>query len=203
MLVVGRVVDSRRQQRDSRRLHVRGQRAQRTQKFAWVLIDWTHSVAAEYARPGAADRLPAGQHVGHPGRHARVVFENHEAVPGADDVRSADRDIGVEGNVDPFHFRPVVGAPAHQILRDHAVAHDQPPAVDIGQEEVQSLNALNETPLDAFPFAGRYQPGHAIYREDALNGFVVAVDGEGDPLVQQRPVDPLLQAAEFVGGKFR
>ena len=122
---------------------------------------------------------------------------------GTNDVGAADRDVGIERHLHAFHFRPVVGAAAYEILRDHAVADDAALAVYIRQKQVQRLNALNQTALDVFPVAREHQPRDAVDREDPFDGLVVAVDGEGDPLVQQGAVDPLLQAAEFIGGQLR
>ena len=60
-----------------------------------------------------------------------------------------------------------------------------PLAVDIGQKEIQRLDALNEPTLDMLPLSGEYEAGDAIDGDDPFDRLFVPVHGEGDALVEK------------------
>ena len=70
-------------------------------------------------------------------------------------------------------------------------------AVDVGEEVVQGEDPLGEPRLEPLPFGRGQNAGNAVDRNDALFRRLVAVDGEGDALVEERAADALLNLAEI------
>ena len=56
------------------------------------------------------------------------------------------------------------------------------------QEEVEGGDALDQPALDRVPFGGRDDARQQIVGKDAFGAARVAVDGEGDALVQEGEV---------------
>ena len=107
------------------------------------------------------------------------------------------------GQPDAAHLRPVLRALVHHVFRDYAVGDDPRVAVNVIQEAVECEDPLREAGLELTPLAGGQDPRQAVDRDDALVRLVVTVDGEGDPLVQERPGDALLDIEQFLGRDLR
>ncbi len=86
----------------------------------------------------------------------------------------------------------------HEVARDDAFAQDATLVVDVAQEHVQRGDALAQAALDGVPVGPRNDPRHEVERKDALGALLVAVDREGDALVQERAIGHLLPSLEFV-----
>ena len=72
---------------------------------------------------GPLHKMPVLDDIRHAGRRPPVVFQHEEIAAGiADDVGSADVDIGAARRVVADHFRPVVRIPQHEIGRHEAVS---------------------------------------------------------------------------------
>jgi len=67
--------------------------------------------------------------------------------------------------------------------------------VDIFEKKIQGGDALGQAALDLAPFGVRNDAGQKVVGEDALGAFGIAVDGEGDALMQEREVGGLLALA--------
>ena len=198
MFIVGGVVDAGRQQGNRRFFHLPGrQGAKHLQELLPVVFDRLHVIAPEDLGKGAADGIPARQHVRDPRRHPEVVFQHLEAVPGPYDVAAAYRYVDAERNVHPFHFGAVVRAAAHEVLRHRAVAQNVPLVVDVRQKEVQRLDALDKSTFNVRPFPGAQEAGNAVDGESPLDGRLVPIDGEGNALVEKGAGHAVLQPLDL------
>ena len=68
------------------------------------------------------------------------------------------------------------------------VAQDALVVVDVVEEEVERGDALAQPALDVLPLGARDDARDQVEREDALEPLLLAVDGEGDALVEERGV---------------
>ena len=85
----------------------------------------------------------------------------------------------------------------NEMARHDAFLQDPAVLVDVLQEHVQRGEPLNQSSLDRLPFARRDDARQQIVGKDALGALVVAIDGECDPLVQERAVGILLSVAQI------
>ena len=213
VLVEGGVVDSGSEQGDDGvGAPFRGQLLQGPEEDLPVVFDFLHARGAIEAAEACLGGLSVGEHVGHAGWDAQVVFEHFEAVVGADEVGAADGDPRAVGGGEAAHLKAVLRAAAHHVNGNHAVVDDgghavqvfaAGRAVDVFKEEVEGLEALGESRFDLPPIGGGHDARDAVYGDDPLVGLVVTVDGEGDALVGERARDPFLDAVEFLGGELR
>ena len=199
VLEVGGVVRPRREQDDARvaARGSRGDRAQRLEEPAGVLVDRSHPDLVEEHGEDALQRLAALEHVADPRRRSQVVLEHQvAAVTVPDQVDPADVRIDVPGHLEPDHLPAEVARAEDEVGRDQAGLEDLLPVVDVREEEVQGLQALDEASLDRPPFVRRDDPRHEVEREDPVGARIVAVHREPDPLREEERVrdpDPLLQ----------
>ena len=199
MLVVGRVVHPRSEQDDVGISHLgRRERPEGVQQQAAVLLDVAHPGAPEQPGHTALQRVAAGEHVAHSRRNPQVVLEDREPVVGPNEVGAAHGDVGAVRHLHPPHLDPVVLVPVHQLGRDDAVPDDVALVVDVMEEQVQRPQPLFEAAGHLVPRVAAHEAGQAVNRKDALDGLLVAIDREGDPLVEEGPGDPLLDLPEVV-----
>ena len=181
----------------------RRERLQRRQQLLRIMLDRPHAGTAEDRRERASHHLAVGEHVGDARRHAQIVFEHDErAVFAPHDVRSADVDIGVERHRQAAHLAPVMLRAVDQIARHEAVVQDPPVVVDVLQEKIERRDALLQACFEPVPFRGRDDARQKIGRDDSFGRLIVAVDREGDALMQERLLARLLPQAEFFGRQF-
>ncbi len=169
------------------------------------MIDRAHTAAFEQVREGALHRLPVLEHVARSRRGAEVVLE-HEvgAVRVPDHVDPGDVCVHAARGIEAHHLAPEVAGAEHELGRDHPVAEDPLAVVDVVQEEVERLHPLDEASLQAVPVRARDHARDQVEGEDALEGILLVVDGEPDPLVQERCVDgptPFLELLDTEPGK--
>ena len=174
-----------------------GQLAERLAQQASVMLDLPHPALPVETPHARLHRLAVGDHVGHPRRHPQVVFEHQEPVVGAHDVGAADGDPGPVGRAHPAHLAAVLGTAVHQVLGDDPVGDGPGVAVDVCEKVVEGEDPLHEARLEPLPVGGGHDAGNAVDRDDPLVRLLVAVDREGDALVEKRPADPLLNLAEL------
>jgi hypothetical protein len=94
----------------------------------------------------------------------------------------------------------VLGA-IDEVARDDAFVQDPPVVVDVLEEEIERRDALAKALLKLVPLGAQDDAGQKVRRNDLFRRFLVAVDGEGDALVQKGLLTRLLPANEFLGGK--
>ena len=206
MLEVGRVVHARRQQHDGRRRGGRrGDVAQRGEQLLRVLVDAEHAVALEQRRELALHRGAVLEHVAGARGRAQVVLE-HEvlAVLVAHEVDAGDMGVDAAGRVDADHLAPEVPRAEHELGRDLPVAQDALAVVDVGEEEVERVDALDRAPRSMCSHsAARDDPRDQVEREDPLDPLLLAVDGEADALIEERGVDGVAPRLELLDAQRR
>ncbi len=159
----------------------RCERPERGEEFVRVLLDGLDLVVVEEVGEETHRHLPVLQHVGDAGRGAQVVFQNVEGVGiHPHHVDPADGGVDAVRHLHAEHLGPVVGVLVDQFGRDQPGLQDLTVVVDVGEEEVERLDALFEALGELAPFLAGDDPRHDVERDDPLLGIVLAVDGEGD-----------------------
>jgi hypothetical protein len=133
VLIIGRIVDARRQDHDLRiGAMIAGHALEGRQQQVGIPLYGPHAGFAERAGEGAAGCVAVGQHVGDARRHPKVVFEYEERpVFAADKVAAADIHIGAVRYEQMLHLAPIRRRAQHQIARYDAVLQDPLLAVDV------------------------------------------------------------------------
>ena len=178
--------------------------AKRGQQLLRVLVDGQHPVALEQWCELTLHRCSVLEHVAGTRGRAEVVFE-HEvlAVLVAHDVDARDMRIDAPGRVDVDHLAAKVLRAEDERGRNPAVAQDSLVVVDVVQEEVERTDPLDQAALDVGPFVLRDDARDQVEREDPLEAFLLAVDREADPLVEEREVDAVPPFLEVLGAEHR
>ena len=200
MLVVGGIVNARRQQHDARVGYGPGRQfRQRLPEQRAVVLDASHPVLPEQLVEAGPHGAPIRQHVGDAGGHAQVVLQHHEAVHGAHQVGPAQGDVDAPRHRDAAHLDPVLGTTQNHVHGDDAVGEDPSAPVDVGQEQVQRLDPLVQAALDEVPGGGGDDPRQHVDGDDPFLGALLPVDGKGDPLLQERAFRALLHGGDVLG----
>ena len=157
MLVIGGVVQAGSQYRDARGSHRGSERCEdRVQPLA-VVRHLAHPVGPVELGKRPLHRVAAAEHVGHPGRHAKVVLEHRKSVVGTHEIGTAHRDVDVVENLDSPHFVTVLRAAEHQLDGHDPVAERPALVVDVLEEEIDGGEALLEPSFDVLPLPGGQQ----------------------------------------------
>ncbi len=204
VLVIGRVVDAGREQRD-RRIGGSGlgrHRFQGGEQFVRVVLDRRHAMAREQLREQPHHDLAVLQHVGDAGRCARIVLQNIEGV-GVDphDIDAGDMNVDVVGNAKPVHFRTEDRVLEYEILRHDAGAQYLAAPVDILDVEVDRLNALLKAGAQRGPFGGRDDARQHVEGNQPFGRVRFAVDREGDADAPKQEFCLATAMVENVGGQ--
>ena len=194
VLEVGRVVNARRQgHRDRALAGPRGHEAQRLEQERRVVVDRANRIGGEQLGEHPAEQLPVLEDVRDAARHPAVVLEHEVLAPIVPDDVGADhvgedlpgRDDAEEGTLELLAGQDELG-------RDHPIAEAVLRLVDVQQEQVERGDALDQAVLDDLPLGGGDDARHEVEREDALEAFLLAGDGEGDALADQgQRLEPL------------
>ena len=163
-----------------------------------------HAVALEQRRELALHRGAVLEHVARARGRAQVVLE-HEvlAVLVAHDVDAGDVGVDAAGRVDADHLAPEVARAEHELGRHLPVAQDALAVVDVGEEEVERVHALDHAALDVIPLRARDDARDEVEREDPLEPFLLAVDREADALIEERGVDGVAPRLELLDAQSR
>jgi len=108
-------------------------------------------------------------------------------------------DVGVHParDLEAHHLPPEVAGREHELRVHLALAQDALRAVHVGQEEIQGGDPLHEPAFEPLPLPARHHARHEVEGEDPLRALGLAVDGEGDALVEELDVGlapPLVEA---------
>ena len=164
-----------------------------------VVIDRADADAAEEIRKRALHRHAVFQQVGNAGGAAAVVLEDEVgALAVAHHVAAANVDVDVLRHRHADHLGPVMLGGEHVLGRDDLFLEDALVGIEVLEEQIQRLHALDQARLDLRPFRIRDDARHEIERENALGALLVAVDGEGDALAQEGGVDRGAALVEFL-----
>ena len=85
---------------------------------------------------------------------------------------------------------------SHNVLGDHAIAHDFLVVVQIVDQHVQRGDPLLEPALERLPFIAADDPRDDVERNDPLEPAAIAVDVERNSELHHRPVGRVLSAGE-------
>ena len=80
----------------------------------------------------------------------------------------------------------------------YTVVDDMSLIVDIGQEKVQSRDALTQAVFNGGPLFGGENARHDVVGENFFGGILVTVNSEGHALVQKREIGGSPTVLEFV-----
>ncbi len=200
VLVESRVVDAGGQQRHGRIGPAPGgQFPQGPGEDESVVLDVAHPGKPVQEAVGRLGRLADGEHVRDARRDPQVVLEHAKTVVGPHQVGPADSHPHAVGRLESSHLQAVLGTVPHHVRRYHSVGDDAGLAVDVLQKAIESRESLFQAGREFAPFAGGHHPGNAVDGDDAFGFLIVAVDGEGDPLVGERSGYPLADGAQIGG----
>ena len=77
-------------------------------------------------------------------------------------------------------------------MRDDSIRQNSAIVINVFEKQIQSGDALGEATFDLAPFVVGNDAREKIIREHTLGAFRVAVDGEGDALMEKRQFGSLL-----------
>jgi hypothetical protein len=110
-----------------------------------IAVDGTDIVKLEQLGAEPQHRLAIFQHVGDAGRRARIVLEHEEiAGAGADEIDAADMRVDIMRRPRTGEHRPELRIAEDQFRRNDSLGNDPALAIDVGQEGVDRLDALDE-----------------------------------------------------------
>src|ERR1039457_1469288 len=103
---------------------------------------------------------------------AQIVLENHiPAIGHADQVGAGHADINVARDFYPLHLPAEVFAAIDNLAWNDAVLHDAALMINVGEEEIESRNALYEAALDSRPFRACDDSRQQIMGENLLRAL--------------------------------
>ena len=88
-----------------------------------------------------------------------------------------------------------------EFFGDDAGRKDFAAVVNIFEKKIQRGDALGESGLNLTPLGVWNDAWEKVVREDALRAFGVAINREGNALMQERKFGGLLALAKFLGRK--
>ena len=121
----------------------------------------------------------------------------------AHDVDAGDVRVDAAGRVEADHLAPEVPRAEHELGRHLPVAQDALAVVDVGEEGVERVHALDHAALDVIPLLARDDARDEVEREDPLEPLLLAVDREADALVEERGVDRVPPRRELLDAQRR
>ena len=183
MLIIGRIMNARRQHRHHRPAlaDLRRTGRQRPAQHLRIIAHRPYTDLREQFREHLQHRLPVLQHVGDAGRRAGIILQNEELVlAGADKVDADDMRIDAAGRRHADHLRQEGIIVLDQLHRHAARPQDFLAMVDIVQEGIDRAHPLLDPARQLRPFARRNDARHDVKRNQPLVGICRAIDVEGD-----------------------
>src|SRR5580704_7866632 len=157
------------------------------------MLDRGNSVVAEESGEDFLQHLAIRQHVGDTARYPKIIFQHGKApVWKPHQVGAADADVNPPRHGQIAHLTPEVAATVYQFPRYDAIRQNFSAVVNVLQEKIQRRDSLGESTFNLPPFVVGNDSGEEIIRENTFGAFIVAVNREGDSLMQKRQVCGLL-----------
>ena len=123
---------------------------------------------------------------------AAIVLQHHvSAVRTADQVRAADVNINVLGDIETDEFAAEMFAGKDEKGRNDAVLDDFLLVVNVAQEKIERGDTLDQAAFQMLPFAGRDDAGNQVEGKNPLHALGVTIDIEGDALAEKSQADCL------------
>ena len=121
------------------------------------------------------------QHIGDAGRRTRIVFKDIKRFGiDAHDVDAGDVHVNIVRNLLSAHLGTESRVAEHEIVRHHAGTQDVARAVDIPDEGVECVDALDEAFFHEAPFGAGHDSWNDIERNQAFLRIRLAVNGKRD-----------------------
>src|SRR5258708_4480041 len=150
------------------------------------MIDGGDTVSPEHGGKNFLQDFAICQHVGDAAGHAEIVFEHGEAaIWQSHQVGAADADVNSTWNGDTAHLPAEMAATVNQFARYDAIGQNPPAVGYVFQEEIKGRASLGGAAFDLSPFLIGDDAGQQIVGENTLASLLVAVNREGDPLMQK------------------
>lgn len=175
---------------------------ERFQQQVRVVVDGGDALGGEQLGEQPHHHLAVFEHVAHAAGGAQVVFQHVVgAVAVAHQVDPGDVGVDVAVQVQALHGDLVALVGQHLLGGDDPGLDDALLVVEVGEEQVQRLDALDAAALDHAPFAHGDGAGDGVEGNQALGALLVPIEGEGDtgPVEQQVGFAPPL-GKQFFGG---
>src|SRR5216683_8005199 len=164
------------------------------------MVDGHYPTALIQNREHAFHDLAAGQHVGHPAWHAKIVLEHHEpAVGAANEIGAHHGQIPALRYAYAPHLAAIVPAGVDDLARDYLVRQYAAFMINVLEKEIEGDDALGKARLDLPPLGASDNARQQVMREDLLGPLLTAVNVKGDSLIEEGKIRSLLAPPEFVG----
>ncbi len=183
MLVIGGIVNARRQHGDARLALAagRGERGEALAQQVGIILDTLHLVLVEELREHLHHGFPVFQHVADTGGCAGIILQHVKLVlSGAHDVGADDVGVDAAGRPEADHFGDEGDVVFDQLARDAAGADNLLLVVDIVEKGVQRDHPLLDALGEPAPFAGGDDAGNDVEGDEFFGTVGMAVDREGD-----------------------
>ena len=121
------------------------------------------------------------EHIGDAGGRAYIVLEHEEiALAGAHKIDAGNMGVDPIGRLDAVHLGPVGRVEQHEFRRHEAGLDDLLVVIDVVEEDVDRLHALDAAALHELPFGAAENARHEIEGDQPLGRAAFAIDREGD-----------------------
>ncbi len=125
--------------------------------------------------------LAVFQHIGDARGRAQIVLENVEIVlVDPYHIDAGDLHIDIVRHLEAAHYRQIERIVEDDIGRQKAAFENLLRAIDIGEEHIQRLDALEEAGFEPLPFGAADNARHDIEGDQPLRRVFAAIDGEGN-----------------------
>ena len=143
-----------------------------------------HPQRLKRLRKLARDRQAVFKQIAQAGRRlAALPYQPPVAVGAVRQVKGGNVQPHAADRFHAVHGPQVTRVALHQRRRQHAARQQPLWPVDVGQQVLQQLHALQHTGLDAQPLLGLDQQREQVQRPGALRSVFVGIDVVSDPVV--------------------
>src|SRR5205823_7821240 len=199
MLVIGGVVDARREEHNGRiRFPRRREVTQNVEELLAVIFHRPDTVLSEQIWKDPAHDLAILDDIGNAGWAARIVLQHEKiTVAIADQIGAANVDVDISRHIEVHELWTKVRGLPDVIFRNHAIAQNGLTVIDVVQKKIERSNSLFKTALNFLPFFARNDSRDEIEWKNPLGPLGIAVNREGDALAQESERGQVTLAIEF------
>ncbi len=182
MLEIGAVVAARCQQHHDRVFRARRRHgAQVFDQPLGIVANGRDALPGEGVGKEPHHDLAVLEHIGDARGRAHIVLEHEEVtLSGADQIDASDMGVDVVRRLDPDHLGPEGGIEQNEFGRHKSCLEDLLVVIDVVEEDVDRLDALNAAPLDQIPFGAVEDAGNEVEGDQTFGRAAFSINGEGD-----------------------
>ena len=201
MLEIGAVVAAGRQQHHDRVFRARRRHgAQVFDQPLGIVADGRDALPGEGVGKEPHHDLAVLEHIGDARGRAHIVLEHEEvALSGADQIDAGDMGVDVVRRLDADHLGPEGGIEQNELGRHKTRLEDLLVVIDVVEEDVDRLDALDAAPLDQIPFGAVEDAGDEVEGDQTFGRAAFSINGEGDA----EPAKQLLGGVLLGGERIR